>query len=178
VLAGLYVFVVLPQVHDFALLVLMLAPPFIWLGTLIPRPQFTKVVMSVAVSTATFVSIQGVYESNIFVFLNSNIAGIAGLLYALIWTLVTRPFGAELAARRLTRSGWADVALAASEEPIADQRNLTSRMLDRLMLLIPRLAVSDSRKHPSISTIRDLRVALNALDLRHLKRRLPETLSA
>jgi uncharacterized membrane protein YccC len=177
VLAGLYVFFVLPQVHDFAMLATMLAPPFILLGTLIPRPQFTKVVMSVAVSTATFVSIQGVYESNIMVFLNNNIAGIAGLIYALVWTLATRPFGAELAARRLTRSGWAEVALAASKEPIADLRNMTSRMLDRLMLLIPRLAVSDSQKHPSITSIRDLRVALNALDLQHLQKHLPPALS-
>ena len=36
------------------------------------------------------------------------IAGVAGLLFAFLWTRATRPFGAELAAARLLRSGWAD----------------------------------------------------------------------
>ncbi|MCG5072649.1 FUSC family protein [Paraburkholderia tagetis] len=172
VFAGLYLFVVLPKVHDFAMLVLLFAGPFILIGTLIPRPQFNMVTMLVAVNTATFISIQGAYEADFFVFLNSNIAGIAGLLFAYVWTRVTRPFGAELAARRLLRSSWTDVALSAGAEPIADQRDLASRMVDRLMQLIPRLAASDEHRHPSIESFRDLRIALNALDLRRSRRKL------
>ena len=172
VFAGLYLFVVLPKVHDFAMLVLLFAGPFILIGTLIPRPAFNMVTMLVAVNTATFISIQGAYEANFFVFLNSNIAGVAGLLFAYVWTRVTRPFGAELAARRLLRSSWTDVALSAGTEPIDDQRNLASRMVDRLMQLLPRLAASDEHRHPSIESFRDLRIALNALDLRRSRRKL------
>ncbi|PLZ04248.1 FUSC family protein [Burkholderia sp. WAC0059] len=172
VLAGLYLFVVLPHVHDFPMLALMFAGPFILVGTLIPRPQFNLVTMLVAVNTATFISIQSAYDTDVLVFLNSNLSGVAGLLYAFVWTRATRPFGAELAARRLLVSSWSDVALTASTEPIDDQRNLYSRMLDRLMQLIPRLAASDDHRHPSIESFRDLRVALNALDLRRTRRRL------
>jgi hypothetical protein len=106
------------------------------------------------------------------VFLNSNIAGVAGLLYAFVWTRATRPFGAELAARRLLRSSWEDVAKSASQQPIVDQRNHASRMLDRITQLLPRLAASDDHRHPSIESFRDLRVALNALDLHRSLRRL------
>ncbi len=127
VLAGLYLFVVLPHVHDFVMLVLIFAGPFILIGTLIPRPQFNLVTMLVAVNTATFISIQDAYSADFLVFLNSNIAGVAGLLYAFVWTRATRPFGAELAARRLLRSSWEDVAKSASRQPIADQRNHASR---------------------------------------------------
>ncbi|WP_118181230.1 FUSC family protein [Paraburkholderia phosphatilytica] len=173
VLAGVYLFVVLPNVHDFAMLVVMFAGPFILVGTLIPRPQFTLVTLLVAVNTATFISIQSAYDADFFVFLNSNLAGLAGLLFAFVWTRITRPFGAEFAAARLLRSSWADVALTASTEPIEDQRNLYARMLDRLMQLIPRLAASDENRHPTTESFRDLRVALNALDLRRAHRKLP-----
>jgi uncharacterized membrane protein YccC len=172
VFAGLYLFVVLPHVHDFEMLVIMFAGPFILVGTLIPRPQFNMVTMLVAVNTATFISIQSAYEADFLIFLNNNLAGVGGLLFAFLWTRATRPFGAELAARRLLRSSWSDVALAASSSPLDDQRNLASRMLDRLMQLLPRLAASDEHRHPSIESFRDLRIALNALDLRRSRDKL------
>ncbi|MEM5343583.1 FUSC family protein [Paraburkholderia azotifigens] len=178
VLAGLYVFVVLPKVHDFAMLVVIFSGPFLIIGTLIPRPQFTLVTLLTAVNTATFISIQSAYEADFFVFLNSNLAGVGGLLFAFIWTRATRPFGAELAAERLTRSAWADVVVSASTAAIEDQRNLYSRMLDRLMQLLPRHAASDSHRHPSIESFRDFRVALNALDLRRTRRKLTSDLQA
>lgn len=172
VLAGLYLFEVLPHVQDFPMLVILFAGPFILVGTLIPRPQFTLVTMLVAVNTATFISIQDAYSADFFIFVNSNLAGLAGLLYAFLWTKVTRPFGAEIAAARLLRSSWADVVLSASTRPIEDQRNLAARMLDRLMQLIPRLAATDDQRHPSIESFRDLRIAFNALDLRRLRLKL------
>jgi uncharacterized membrane protein YccC len=172
VAAGIYLFAVLPHVHDFPMLVILFAAPFILVGTLIPRPQFNMATVLVAVNTATFISIQDAYDANFLVFMNSNLAGLAGLLYAYIWTRVTRPFGAELAASRLLRSSWADVALTASTLPIEDPRNLAARMLDRLMQLIPRLAATDDHRHPSIESFRDLRIAFNALDLRRLTRKL------
>jgi len=172
VLAGLYLFVVLPHVHDFPMLVILFAGPFILVGTLIPRPQFNLATMLVAVNTATFISIQNAYDADFLIFMNSNLAGLAGLLYAFLWTKVTRPFGAELAASRLMRSSWADVVLSASPKPIEDQRNLAARMLDRLMQLIPRLAATDDHRHPSIENFRDLRIAFNAVDLRRLRPKL------
>lgn len=172
VAAGVYLFAVLPHVYDFPMLVILFAAPFILVGTLIPRPQFNLATVLVAVNTATFISIQDAYDANFLVFANSNLAGLAGLLYAYLWTRVTRPFGAELAADRLLRSSWADVALTASTRPIEDPRNLASRMLDRLMQLIPRLAATDDHRHPSIESFRDLRIAFNALDLRRVVRKL------
>jgi uncharacterized membrane protein YccC len=178
VLAGLYVFAVLPHVHDFAMLVIIFAVPFLIIGTLIPRPQFNLVTMLVAVNTATFISIQSAYEADFYVFLNSNLAGVAGLLFAFIWTRATRPFGAELAVARLTRSAWRDIVVCASPGAIEDQRSLYSRMLDRLMQLLPRLAATDSHKHPSIESFRDFRVALNAMDLQRVHRKLPADVQA
>jgi len=177
-LAGLYVFAVLPHVHDFPMLVVIFSVPFLIIGTLIPRPRFTLITMLVAVNTATFLSIQSAYEADIFVFLNSNLAGLAGLLFAFVWTRVTRPFGSELAVARLTRSAWRDIVVSASTATISDQRDLYSRMLDRLMQVLPRHASTDSHKHPSIESFRDFRVALNALDLRRARRKLTADVQA
>jgi uncharacterized membrane protein YccC len=172
VLAGLYLFAILPTVHDFPMLVIMFAVPFIVIGSLIPRPQVSLVTTLTAVNTATFISIQGAYDANFLTFINSNLAGPAGLLFAFIWTRVTRPFGAELAAARLVRSSWRDIVLSASTRVVDDHQNLTSRMIDRLMQIVPRLSASDDHRHPSIESFRDLRIAFNALDLRRLRRRL------
>jgi uncharacterized membrane protein YccC len=160
------------------MLVVMFSVPFLIVGTLIPRPQFNLATMLVAVNTASFISIQSAYEANFLTFLNSNLAGPAGLLFAFIWTRMTRPFGAELAAARLMRSSWQDVVLSTATPPDGDQRNLAARMLDRLMQLIPRLAATDDHRHPSIESFRDLRVAFNALDLTRARRRTGDDVSA
>jgi hypothetical protein len=51
-------------------------------------------------------------------------------------------------------------------------------MLDRVTQLLPRLGASDDHRHPSIESFRDLRIALNALDLRRARRRLTGELPA
>ena len=175
-LAGLYLFAVLPNVHEFGMLVILLAGPFIIAGSFIPQPRFTLASMLTAVNTATFLSLQGAYDANFLTFVNSNLSGCAGLLFAFLFIRVCRPFGAEVAAARLTRSGWADVVIAASPHAIAMQTNMASRMLDRLMQLLPRLSASDDDRHPSIESFRDLRVGLNALDLQQMRRTLTEDL--
>jgi uncharacterized membrane protein YccC len=175
-LAGLYLFAVLPNVHEFGMLVILLAGPFIIAGGFIPQPRFTLASMLTAVNTATFLSLQGAYDANFLTFVNSNLSGCVGLLFAFLFMRVCRPFGAEVAAARLTRSGWADVVIAASPHAIAMQTNMASRMLDRLMQLLPRLSPSDDDHHPSIESFRDLRVGLNALDLQQIRRTLTEEL--
>lgn len=165
VVAGLYIFVVLPQVHDFPMLVVLFAVPFILVGTLIPQPRFALATMLVAVNTATFISIQSAYDSNVELFLNSNLSGLVGLVFAYVWTRVTRPFGADLAARRIIASSWRDLVAAASPHEIEAQRPMAARMFDRLMQLLPRLGSSDSHAHPSVDSLRDLRIGLNTLDL-------------
>ncbi|WP_168787481.1 FUSC family protein [Paraburkholderia aromaticivorans] len=171
VVGGFWLFAVLPRISDFPMLVIAFAGPFMLIGTQMARPRFSLVAMLTAFNTANFISIQSAYEADFLVFLNTNMASVAGLLFAFLWTRVTRPFGAGLAAARLIRSSWEDVVFSASTGPIDDQRNLTARMLDRLMQLIPRLAATDDH-HPSIDSFRDLRVAFSALDLRRLSPRL------
>jgi hypothetical protein len=107
--ASLYLFLILPNLHDFPMLVLAFAMPFICVGTLTVQPRFYLGMLLTLVNTSSFISIQGAYDADFFAFVNSNLAGPIGLLFAFIWTLVARPFGAELAAKRLTRFSWKDI---------------------------------------------------------------------
>ncbi|EUC11690.1 UNVERIFIED_ORG: putative membrane protein YccC [Burkholderia sp. CF145] len=168
VISAFYLFVVLPSGQDFGVLVIFFSFLFVPLGLLMPRPKWALISTLVALTTATFLGIDSAYDANILNFLNANLAGLAGVMFASVMTGVIRPFGTDAATARLTRSSWRDVVLSASTLSIDQQRDLNARMLDRLVQLIPRVAPSDDDKHPSTESLRDMRVALNTLDLRRL----------
>ncbi|WP_111449533.1 MULTISPECIES: FUSC family protein [unclassified Pseudomonas] len=160
--ASLYLFLVLPNLHDFPMLVLAFAVPFICIGTLTVKPQFYLGMLLTLVNTSSFISIQGAYDADFLSFANSNLAGPVGLLFAFVWTLIARPFGAELAAKRLTRFSWHDIVSLTEPASLADHRHLGVQMLDRLMQHLPRLAMTGQ---DTGIALREVRVALNLLDL-------------
>ncbi|WP_207260294.1 FUSC family protein [Pseudomonas sp. GW101-3H06] len=160
--ASLYLFLVLPNLHDFPMLVLAFAVPFIIVGTLTVKPQFYLGMLLTLVNTSSFISIQGAYDADFLSFANSNLAGPIGLLFAFIWTLVARPFGAELAAKRLTRFSWRDIVSLTEPATLAEHRHLGVQVLDRLMQHLPRLAMTGQ---DTGIALREVRVVLNLLDL-------------
>jgi uncharacterized membrane protein YccC len=161
VFASLYLFVVLPNLHDFPMLVLAFAVPFICVGTLTVQPRFYLGTLLTIVNTSSFVSIQSAYDADFLNFINSNLAGPVGLLFAFIWTLIMRPFGVELAVKRLTRFSWRDIVTLTKPATLAEHRAMGAQMLDRLMQQLPRLTIT---AQDTGIALRDLRVALNLLD--------------
>lgn len=160
--ASLYLFLVLPNLHDFPMLVLAFAVPFICVGTLTVQPRFYLGMLLTLVNTSSFISISGAYDADFFAFVNSNLAGPMGLLFAFIWTLIARPFGAELAAKRLTRFSWKDIVSMTEPANLAEHRQLGVQLLDRLMQHLPRLALTGQ---DTGIAMREVRVGLNLLDL-------------
>ncbi len=160
--ASLYLFLILPNLHDFPMLVLAFSIPFICVGTLTVQPRFFLGMLLTLVNTSSFISIQGAYDADFFAFVNSNLAGPLGLLFAFIWTLVARPFGAELAAKRLTRFSWKDIVDMTEPANLAEHRKLGVQLLDRLMQHLPRLALTGQ---DTGIAMREVRVGLNLLDL-------------
>jgi len=160
--ASLYLFLVLPNLHDFPMLVLAFSVPFIVVATLTVKPQFYLGMLLTLVNTSSFISIQGAYDADFLSFANSNLAGPVGLLFAFVWTLIARPFGAELAAKRLTRFSWRDIVSLTEPASLAEHRQLGVQVLDRLMQHLPRLAITGQ---DTGIALREVRVALNMLDL-------------
>ncbi|MDN0073724.1 FUSC family protein [Crenobacter sp. SG2303] len=171
-LSAVLLFAMIPAAHEFEMLVAMLALPFLGIGVLMVQPQFGVLAMLLAMNTANFLGLQDTYSANFTVFINSNLAGGAGVLFALVWTLVTRPFGTELAIRRLVHSSWKALAQMAAGARLDNYANLIAWMLDCLSLLMPRLAASG---HDTLTDgFSELRVGFSALDLQRDEHGLDE----
>lgn len=164
-----FVFAVLPVAHDFEMLVMMFAVPYLIIGLLVAQPRLAMIGMPLAVVTANDIGIQGAYSANFHTFFNTNVAGIAGILFALVWTLALRPFGTRAATRRLVRAGWGDIAANAVGGKPESHASLRARMLDRLAQLVPRLAASESEV--SADGFSEVRVGLSTLAL---QREMPD----
>ncbi|MDB5412926.1 MAG: Fusaric acid resistance protein conserved region [Rubritepida sp.] len=172
--AGIYLFTVLPHVHDFEMLAMTLAPALLLVGLLMPRPQFFLGMMLVAANGTGSLALQSRYNIEFSGFVNEGLAVMGGVLFALVWTSVAKPFGAEIAARRLVRSGWRDLAAMAAGTGPRDHAALAARTLDRLGQLAPRLAANEARHFAEIDGLAELRIGYNVLDLQRDRRILPE----
>jgi len=168
VLGVLLLFVVMPSAHEFETLVLVLAPIFLVIGTLVTRPAFAITAMGLSVTLATGLGLSDAYNADFSAFVNSSVASIAGNLLALVWTLLTRPFGASLSLHRLLRASWADLARTAGGRHGSDIASLRARMIDRLSQLLPRLAASTGLQ--GTDGLAELRVGFSAV---LLQRELP-----
>lgn len=167
-LATVLLFAVLPIAHDFEMLVMAFAIPFLLIGVLIAQPPLALLGLSLGVVTASDIGIQGVYNADFHTFFNSSLAAVGGILFALFWTLVVRPFGSQVAVRRLVRASWADLANHARAGDMRNHTELRARMLDRVAQLVPRLASSASQT--ASDGFNEVRVELTTLAL---QRELP-----
>jgi uncharacterized membrane protein YccC len=178
--SGFYLFVILPRVETFAELALVLLPAGLIIGVLISRPATFGTGMVLGAFGATDLALNDGYAGNFEAFINGGVALILGLTAALIITRLIRSVGAAWSARRLLRAGWRDIAMAATTEdragrPVHDRAHLTGIMLDRLGLLMPRLAaVSPGADIAAADVLADLRVGLNAIGLQHELKYLSE----
>ncbi|MCB8837409.1 FUSC family protein [Aurantimonas sp. VKM B-3413] len=170
--AGIYLFGILPHVETFAGLVAVFSP-FILVGPLIARPKYSFIGLLLAVNAATLVSLQEVYAADFERFANGAIATVAGGLFALVWMILTRPFGAALAARRLARQGWAEIAAIAGGRRGVDPAVFAGRVFDRLGQIAPRLAQGVGGEAARADALLEMRIGLSVLDLRRSVRAMP-----
>lgn len=170
--AGIYLFAILPMVHDYWMLVAVFALPFLLVGAVIPQPQFYIATLLTLVNMASYVALQDRFSADFATFVNGGLAAVLGVGFALVWTLLTRPFGEELAAKRLVRQGWRDLALTAAGVRSYDQTVLSARLLDRLSQLTPRVAKIDQDDLRQIDGLAEVRVGFNILELQRERRAL------
>ncbi|MCY1528569.1 Fusaric acid resistance protein family protein [compost metagenome] len=137
-----YLFVVVPHAHTFETLAAMLALPYLGIGLLVARPGFQLIAMLLSVNTASFANVQTVFDADFLGTFNACLASAAAMLFAPLWAMAVRPFGARAAAHRLVRASWQDLARAATLRAADGDARLGARMLDRLGQLVPRLGAA------------------------------------
>jgi uncharacterized membrane protein YccC len=109
-------------------------------------------------------------------FLNSSIAIVLGFTVGVAATRLIRAIGAQTASRRLLRAGWRDLADLADGNINPTGAEWTSRMLDRVGLLLPRMsqaALSDVELQTA-DALHDLRTGINIIELKQVAASLTE----
>ncbi|MGX7705394.1 FUSC family protein [Methylobacterium sp. Gmos1] len=171
---GVLLFAVMPLVHDFVSLALVLAPALILCGLLMTYPKLLPVGLALGVNGNALLAIQDRYTSEFGGYVNSSIALVGGIWLAALVTRLVRSVGAEHGARRLVAASRADLARAARRRGRGDRTAFAHLMLDRLGLLVPRLAASGPGSDLSrIDTLAALRIGMNLVSLRRARHGLP-----
>jgi uncharacterized membrane protein YccC len=172
VTAGLvYLFYIFPQVTTFTGIALALAPPLILVGTLTGRPAFNMGVLLVTSQTISGIALHNNSAANFEDYANSSLAALGGLAFAAVWTAATRPFGADIGARRLALANWREQVALSRRDLRLDRQSALSRIVDRTAQWMPRLALTTGRPLSHMDAVRDLRVSVALIDLREYSAR-------
>jgi uncharacterized membrane protein YccC len=175
VMDALLLFGNLPMVHTFPTLVLALAPPFLLCGLLMAVPSTSFAGTMIMVIAVPLLSLESSYSADPAAFINSGTAAVIGMASGAMIIAITRSVSAEWSVRRLLRHAWSELEAAARGRGKQDRAVFAGRMLDRLSLLIPRLAIGDPDNEPALALLMsDLRGGLNIIDLRRARHEEPK----
>lgn len=178
VAAFIFEFALLPLVDGFFPLVLVLGLFLIPAGLLLAIPSQFLLGMVLCVNLPNMLMLQGHLTHDFVSFANANLATVLGIVIAAVVTSIVRSVGAEWSVRRLIKAGWNDIALAAERRPGRHRRQrmnrLLLRMIDRMGMMTPRLALVPAGDIAKVDLLRDLRNGMNTIDLQQYRSKLPE----
>jgi uncharacterized membrane protein YccC len=165
-IGALYLLVLLPAIHSFEMLALVCAIAFLPLGVYLGRASTYAQAMPFLFGIIAALAMQDTNNADIVSFTNTMLAQIFGLTVAAVITGVFRTVGAGWTARRLLKAGWSELARLGSGERVASVPEFSARMVDRIALLTPRLALAGSQQDLQASdALVDLRIGLNMAQL-------------
>jgi uncharacterized membrane protein YccC len=171
---GVGLFGILPRVHDFVPLTLALGAFFVPVGLLAAMPATQTFGAALGFITATLLALQGRYAADFVSYADGSLAAIFGVAGAAVMTSLVRSVGAEWSARRLLRAGWRRLAAIPRGQTQQDEYELIELLLDRIGLLVPRLAaVGAGNEVAAVAALTDVRIGCNMVDLRRDRDALP-----
>jgi uncharacterized membrane protein YccC len=171
--SALYVLGILPAIHSFEMLALACAPTFLLVGVWIARPSTFGRAMPWLFGLCGTLALLDTHTVDIVSFTNGTLAQILGLVAAAVTTSVLRRVGAGWTARRLLKAGWRELARLGSGERVTSLAEFSARMVDRVGLLTPRLALaSPAQDLQAADALRDLRIGLNMTLLQGVRSQL------
>ena len=166
-LAALYLFMILPRVDGVGMLVLTLAPAFIWMGYIQADPP--RSVRALPMFSCFIVAMGFVdrFQADFAQFVNIGLAQVGGIVTTLAVTRLFRSTNVRWTAYRIIRGNWRDLHyLADRHEPLAPEI-WTARAVDRLGQVAARMADADpgDALHAADGLV-DLRVGRNIIQVR------------
>lgn len=169
VIVAVYLFALVPAISHLEVLVLALAPTFLFYGFLIARPATAGTGMALAANTATLLALQSTYSADFASFANSAVAFFVGVVIAELVTRIARGVGAEWIANRLVQSSWKTLAVAAERRGKHDRAEFAGVMLHRLALLVQRIAFVSESDRRDADSLAQVRIGINIIDLRRAR---------
>ncbi|WP_211393976.1 FUSC family protein [Agrobacterium tumefaciens] len=166
VISLVYSFVILPQVTDFRVLVAVLAPAFLFAGSLQARLPTTFMALGITLTIPILSALGPHYTGDFAASLNSVIALFAAVGFGAVSMSLFQTVPVDAAINRLLRLSRRDVgrrALGAAP----NEARWTSLMIDRTALLLPRLRLT-GKAYPEVldDTLHHLRIGHVAGQLR------------
>jgi uncharacterized membrane protein YccC len=159
---ALYVLVLLPAVQTFEMLTLVCAIAFLPLGVYLARPATYPKAIPFLFGVAGTLALQDTNTADLLSFTNNMLAQILGLAAAAIVTGLFRSVGAGWSARRVLKAGWRELARLGAGAGAASVPEFAARMVDRVSLLTPRLALAGKQQDlEAVDALVDLRTGLN-----------------
>ncbi len=167
-----YSFVILPQVTNFAVLVAVLAPTFLFAGSLQARSPTTFMALGITLTIPILSGLGTDYTGDFATSLNTVIALFAAVGFGAVSMSLFQTVPVDVAINRLLHLSRRDVGRRALGGAPNEAR-WTSLMMDRTALLLPRLRAS-GKAYASVldDTLRHLRVGHAAGQLR---KTIPQT---
>jgi uncharacterized membrane protein YccC len=167
VVATLYAFAILPKVSDFPVLIAVLAPAFLIIGTMMVVRRTAAMAIGIILTFPGLVGLDSRYTTTFDPFINTALAQVLGGLLAVIMLHLIRSVGVERVARRMVAAGWRDLARRTDARRAPDTVTWINMMLDRIALLTPRLVERQGdAETPLLDILKDARVGI-ALDELH-----------
>jgi uncharacterized membrane protein YccC len=164
--SALYVLVVLPAIHSFEMLALACAPVFLILGVVLARPTGFAKGIPFLFGVAGTLALLETDSADMISFVNVTLAQVAGISATVLITSVFRSLGSGWVARRVLEAGWSELARLGSGEKVASVPEFSARMVDRIGLLTPRLAMAGTHQDlKAADALIDLRIGLNMAQL-------------
>jgi uncharacterized membrane protein YccC len=165
-ISALYVLALLPAIHGFEMLALACAPVFLILGVVLARPGGFLKGFPFLMGVAGTLALLDTDTADMVSFVNVTLAQLAGISAAVLITSMFRAVGTGWVARRLLKAGWSELARLGSGEQVASVPEFSARMVDRIGLLTPRLAMAGTHQDlKAADALIDLRVGLNMAQL-------------
>ncbi len=170
IIAAIYAFAILPRVTDFPTLIAVLAPALLVGGVFLARPRTTLITLGALLGGINTVGLNDRYGASFDTFVNGGVSQLIGTIFAVVTVGLFQTIGADTAARRLIRAGWRELAQRSNATGAPDAAGWVARMLDRIGLLAPRLALQDKDPgKPLLDALSDLRVGVAIGELRQLR---------
>lgn len=174
-LAGFYLFYVLPQIDGFFALVLVLSPALLLVGALLSHPRHGLFALALLMGFCSTLALQETYTADFAHFLNTNLAQMVAMVVAAGMTAGLTTISKDVAIARLNRRMRRDlVALARASSP-PDPLAALGRSTDQLALITQRLGADTDM---ATAGLRDIRIAMNIVQVQHLRAAAPPALGA